>query len=169
MLMLRVVVAAALVASLGCQSQSINDVDSTAGRGGTSGVAAGNFAGAADSPIGGAGAAAQPDAVRPDALGDGSPGSALLVLVYRPQTKVKLSATALAWNRAVEAELWVTLRQLPAYSAAFDQPFRAHPIRIPDIRSGIGAKRRVRRVRRRVGSQAGVSDLSGGAWMSRAG
>jgi hypothetical protein len=57
-----------------------------------------------------------------------------------------------------------------AYSAAFDQPFRAHPIRIPGIRSGIGAKRRVRGlVRRRVGSRAGVSDLSGGAWMSRAG
>jgi hypothetical protein len=31
-----------------------------------------------------------------------------------------------------------------AYSAAFDQPFRAHPIRIPGIRSGFGAKRRVR-------------------------
>lgn len=114
MLMLRVVVSAVLVASLGCQSQPLNAVDAVAGGGGISGAAPGNFAGAADSPSGGAGAAAQPDAVRPDALGDGSPGSASLVLVYRPQTKVKLSATALAWNRTVEAELWVTLRQLPS-------------------------------------------------------
>jgi hypothetical protein len=57
-----------------------------------------------------------------------------------------------------------------AYSAAFDQPFRRHPIRIPVIRSGIGAKRRGRGlVRRWVESRVGVSDLSGGAWTSRAG
>ena len=98
------------VASLGCQSQPLDELDAAAGRGGASEAAAGNLAGAADA----AGGAAQPDVVRPDALGDGSPGSASLVLVYRPQTKVKLSATALAWNLAVEAELWVTLRQFPS-------------------------------------------------------
>jgi len=36
------------------------------------------------------------------------------VLVYEPQAKVKLSATALAFNPTIEGELWVALRQFPS-------------------------------------------------------
>ncbi|HEX2875303.1 MAG TPA: hypothetical protein VHP33_28825 [Polyangiaceae bacterium] len=35
-------------------------------------------------------------------------------LVYAPQAKVKLSATALAFNPTIEGELWVALRQFPS-------------------------------------------------------
>ena len=52
---------------------------------------------------------------------------------------------------------------LDAYSARSDHPFRRDPIIVPSIRSGIGAERRATgMVRWRVGSRAGVSDLSGG-------
>jgi hypothetical protein len=47
-------------------------------------------------------------------LGDGSLESVELQVVYTPSGRVKLSATALAWNEAVPGELWVTLRQFPS-------------------------------------------------------
>ncbi|HYP87800.1 MAG TPA: hypothetical protein VEQ59_06595 [Polyangiaceae bacterium] len=37
-----------------------------------------------------------------------------LTLVYEPTAKIALSATALAFNAAVEGELWVALRQFPS-------------------------------------------------------
>jgi hypothetical protein len=45
---------------------------------------------------------------------------------------------------AASERLEEAIEEKGAYSAAFDQPFRTHPIRIPGIRSGFGAKRRVR-------------------------
>jgi hypothetical protein len=40
--------------------------------------------------------------------------SVTLTQVYVPKARVPLSATALAFNRAVEGELWVALRQFPS-------------------------------------------------------
>jgi len=54
-----------------------------------------------------------------ESAGGASPGrspieSASLTRVYKPSSKVRLSATALAFNAAVKGELWVTLRQQPS-------------------------------------------------------
>ncbi len=47
-------------------------------------------------------------------LGEGTLETVGLFEVFIPQTRVKLSATALAFNRAVPGELWVALRQFPS-------------------------------------------------------
>src|SRR5262249_37890527 len=47
-------------------------------------------------------------------LGDGTLGSVSLTAVFTAQAKVKLSATAVAFNPTVKNELWVTLRQFPS-------------------------------------------------------
>jgi len=46
--------------------------------------------------------------------GSASIESVSLARIYAPSSKVRLSATALAFNAAVEGELWVTLRQHPS-------------------------------------------------------
>lgn len=56
-----------------------------------------------------------PEKAAPDyGLGDGTLSSVELQELYRPTGRVPLSATALAWSRAVAGELWVTLRQAPS-------------------------------------------------------
>jgi hypothetical protein len=72
---------------LGCSSQAIEASDETSG-----GAAGANAAG-------GMAAVSQ---------------SVTLVDVYTPKLKVKVSATALAFNPTIEGELWVSLRQFPS-------------------------------------------------------
>lgn len=119
---------ALLLATLGllhCSSQAIDEQTPPAGEAGKgqgpgaggSGATTGSGGAPGDEP--GAGGAPDPGGVaeptlRSDALGDGTPGSVSVALVYQPALRVELSATALAFNRAVEGELWVALRQFPS-------------------------------------------------------
>lgn len=112
MLTSRVGLAAALCvvgAALGCSSTPIGSEDTpfplpeTGGSGGS---------GSGGSSGGGSGGGVVPAADY--GLGDGSLASVVLTELYRPQLRVALSATALAFNPTVEGELWVTLRQFPS-------------------------------------------------------
>lgn len=77
---------------MGCASKPIDDTNANAGGDGSGG-----------SP-----------AQWVDPLGDGTLASVKLVEIYKPQAKVPLSATALAFNATIEGELWITLRQFPS-------------------------------------------------------
>jgi hypothetical protein len=74
----------------GCSSQAIESSDETAGTSATGGT----------STSGGGTAAVSP--------------SVTVVDVYTPKLRVKLSATALAFNPTIDGELWVSLRQFPS-------------------------------------------------------
>jgi endoglucanase len=88
---------------------------------------------------------------------------------YSPATERRSRFWDIYWGSLTATDP-VIVTEFGAYSAAFDQPFRAYPIRIPGIRSGNRSEATsTGLVSRRVGSRAEVSDLSGGAWTSRAG
>jgi hypothetical protein len=53
-------------------------------------------------------------------LGDGSLDSVVLTELFRPNGRLPLSATDLAFNGAVPGELWVTLRQFPSGEKCVD-------------------------------------------------
>lgn len=53
-------------------------------------------------------------------LGDGTLDSVVLTELFRPGSRVPLSATALAFNAAIPGELWVTLRQFPTGEKCVD-------------------------------------------------
>jgi hypothetical protein len=94
--------AAALAA---CSSTAVSEDEPIGGAGSGGSAATGGAAGGAGKPNGPA---------LTTYLGDGSLDSVALIDIFIPQTRISLSATALAFNPTVPGELWVALRQFPS-------------------------------------------------------